>query len=140
MNISNYELAEDKKDGTWFRFDGAEFLIAYAHRPAFYRAHDRMSRKYPEHKLKADPALRLRSGAELLAECILLDWRGVNENGKPIPYSKETAVKLLMKIEPLREWVAVTSRELTEFQQEAIAEDAAALKSGDGVATPVGEG
>jgi len=133
MDISKFKVAEDKKEGTWFSYEGAEFLIAYAHRPTFYRVSARINRRYPEHKIKADPALKLRNGCEIMAECILLDWKGVKDGDKTIPFTTDNALKLLMEIEPFREWVAETSRSLTEFQQEADAEDAKALKSGTGV-------
>lgn len=140
MDISKFKTDESRKDGAWFSYEGAEFLIAYAHRPEFVRASARLKRRYPDSKIKADPALGTRFVCELMAETVLLDWRGVTNDGVPVKYTPEKAVKILMEIEPFREWVAETSRELTNYVAEAEAEDAAALKSRGGMEAEVGEG
>lgn len=139
MDISKFAVAADKKDGVWLQFEDASFLIAYAHRPQFTRTSVRVKKRFPDQKIKQDPMLAQRMVIEIMAECVLLDWKNVRERGKLLPCTIENRIKLL-EIEPFREWVASESRELFNFQAEAEAEDAAALKSVGGVDTEVGEG
>lgn len=128
MNISDFKVATDKKDGVWLPFEDAEFLVAYAHRPEFNRVTARISKKYPAYKLKADPSLYQQMTVEIIADCILLAWRNVNENGTPLACTPENKLKLLA-IEPFREWISNESRELANFREEALAEDAGQAKS-----------
>jgi len=137
MNISDFKIATDKKDGVWLDWEDAQFLIAYAHRAEYNRAAARVAKKYPANKLKADPALALPYLIDILAEGVLLDWRNVNDNGKPLDCTYENKVRLL-SIEPLRDWIYNESRELTNFREEAMAEDAAEAKSVGGVDASVG--
>lgn len=137
MNISDFKLATDKKDGVWLDWEDAQFLVAYAHRPEFNRVTARIAKKYPQHKLKADAALYQQMTSEIIAECILLDWRNVNDNGKPLDCTHENKLRLL-SIEPFREWISAEARELTNFREEAMAEDAAEAKSVGGVDATVG--
>lgn len=60
---------------------------------------------------------------EALASTILLDWKGLKEDGKVIAYSKENAVKLLTDYKDFRDQVSGLSSELALFQ----AEDEAAV-------------
>lgn len=60
---------------------------------------------------------------EAVASTILLDWKGLKEDGKLIPYSKENAVQLLTDYKDFRDQVSGLSSELALFQ----AEDEAAV-------------
>lgn len=137
MNISDFKVATDKKDGVWLQFEDAEFLVAYAHRPEFNRVTARIAKKFPAYKLKADPALYQQMTIEIIAECILLDWKNVNDGGVPLPCTLENKLKLLA-IEPFREWISNESRELANFREEALAEDAGHAKSGGDLDAKVG--
>lgn len=55
---------------------------------------------------------------EVLAECILLGWEGITYDGKPLPFNKENALKLLKESEDFRDMVARISNERKTFQQE----------------------
>lgn len=41
------------------------------------------------------PEASVRVTAEVLLEVVLIDWDGLTDNGKPVPYSREVAEKLL---------------------------------------------
>jgi hypothetical protein len=137
MNLTNFSVSEDKRDGVWLDFEDAQFLVAYAHRPEFNRATARIQKRYPSHKLKADPALYQRMSIEIIADCILLDWKNVFEGTTTLPCTLENKVRLL-EIEPFREWISNEARELANFKAEALAEDAAAVKSSNPMAAPMG--
>jgi len=57
-----------------------------------------------------------------LAEAVLLDWSGVMEGDKEVPYSTEEAIKVLSDPEArdFREFVVVTANDLNTFRRERI--------------------
>lgn len=59
-----------------------------------------------------------------MAGTILLDWDGIKEDGKAVPYSRENAIRLLTEYKDFRDQVAVLSNEITLYQAEAEAEAA----------------
>lgn len=63
---------------------------------------------------------------EAMATTILLDWKGMEEDGKPVPYTKENAVRLLTDYKDFRDQVSASSTEMALFQAE---EAAAATKN-----------
>lgn len=87
-------------DGVWFPYSkGVEFLIARANNPKFQR---RVSYFYEKNRRLLDsktPAADAKSNeimAEVMAETILLNWKGkIAFQGELLSYSKANAVKLL---------------------------------------------
>lgn len=63
---------------------------------------------------------------ESMAATILLDWKGIEDDGKALPYSKENAIRLLTDYKDFREQVASFSSELALFQSN---NEAAAIKN-----------
>lgn len=63
---------------------------------------------------------------ESMAATILLDWKGIEDDGKPLPYTKENATRLLTDYKDFREQVASFSSELALFQSNS---EAAAIKN-----------
>jgi hypothetical protein len=63
---------------------------------------------------------------ESMAATILLDWKGIEDEGKTLPYSKENAIRLLTDYKDFREQVASFSSELALFQSSS---EAAAIKN-----------
>jgi len=53
-----------------------------------------------------------------LAETIVLDWEGLEEQGKPIPYSTENAIRILTDYPELRNYVNDIANELEGYQAE----------------------
>lgn len=138
MDISEITVEEDLQDGVWLEFrEGVKCKIAYQGRRAFLKATSRHTRKVPQHKLDADPSLYHEIGIEVAADSVLLDFEGITENGKPMANTRENRVKLL-KRPVFMSWINEESKKLSNFQREALAEDAAAVKSDGGVAAPVG--
>lgn len=48
---------------------------------------------------KRDPDMQVKLARQLLLETVLIDWRGLADGGKPVPYSREQAEKLLTEPE-----------------------------------------
>jgi len=59
---------------------------------------------------------------EQLAEHVLLDWRGMKEDGEELPYSKEAAVRVLSdpKLHDFRDFVVRVASDATTFYESAI--------------------
>jgi len=54
---------------------------------------------------------------EALATDVLLDWNGIEVNGKSVPYSKEKAIELLTDMPDFREVIARMASNIELFQQ-----------------------
>jgi len=53
---------------------------------------------------------------EAMASTILLDWKGIDEDGKPVPYNTQNALRLLTDYKDFRDQVSAFSSELALFQ------------------------
>jgi hypothetical protein len=53
---------------------------------------------------------------EIMADAILLDWKGVEDEGQPITYSKEAAVQLLTKYKEFRDFVSAAADNATLYK------------------------
>lgn len=140
MNIENFKIDEEKAKGVWVTFDeqdGVAFLLAYGNGKAFAASSAKIGKKYPAHRIQADETLLHKMTTEVIADCVVLDWKGLDDDGKPFPCTPENKARLL-QIDIFREWIAAQSRDLRNFQAGATAEDAATLKSGSGMGDEVG--
>lgn len=138
MNIEEYKQDKAKATaGVWRTFDGAEFLIASNSSPAYTRAMHAAARKHPPHKLRKDPTLAALVARETLADAVLLDWKGVFSGTTPVACTRANKLALLENT-TFSDWVAGESQDIGNFQTEAMAEDAAELKSRGEVVDAVG--
>jgi hypothetical protein len=67
--------------------------------------------KLPEHIIED-------VGCKAMAQTILLDWQGMQEDGKNLPYTPENAERLLKDYPDFRDQVAQLSGEISLFQIE----------------------
>lgn len=139
MNILDFKGDEKKEEqGVWLPLEDAEFLIGAHGNKAHRKALDRHRHKLAGMLRKQDSRAGELLTIEAAADGLLLDWRGkVEENGQPLPYSRENAIKLL-QIRFLREWVVEQALNMANFRGEEEAAETAALKSGDGVSAAMG--
>lgn len=74
---------------------------------------------------RGDAAEQERINNQLLIETILIDWTGLTDNGKVIPYSKELAKKLLTdpQYQPFRDGVFWASHAVAESKSEVLEAD-----------------
>lgn len=63
--------------------------------------------------------------AKVMAETVLIGWGGFTDNGKPFPYSRENALKLLSDpgLHDFREFVEESSKSIELFRQKTLEED-----------------
>lgn len=59
-----------------------------------------------------------RMAVEAMAEALLLDWRGIEEEGVVVPYSREAALRLLTRYPDFRNSVAALSADMANYQAE----------------------
>lgn len=62
--------------------------------------------------------------AQILANTVLLDWEGLEEDGEPVPYSKEAAARILLQYPEFMRLVQAQAKRLDLFRTQRI-EDAA---------------
>lgn len=135
MKISQFKT--DRKAelaGVWKAIgDGAEVLVARAgnprHRMASRRAYRPHLAQVRAGTLDAEVSDRIE--AEIIAETILLGWKGLqDERGQEIPFSRSAAAQLLTDYPDFRRLVADLADDMEAFRAELL-EDAAG-KSGSG--------
>jgi hypothetical protein len=64
----------------------------------------------------------------LFAEHIIVDWQGediCDEDGQPLPYSKENAFKILMGLPDVFDWVVAASTTSVTFREDIDLEEEA---------------
>ncbi len=107
--------------GVWVSLgDGAEVLVARLTNKSYVAAIKRLTMP---HRV----ALRNRSLPEdlnfditikAMAEAVLLDWKGFQENGKNLAYNREAAERLLKDYADFREQIAGIASDMDNFKSE----------------------
>lgn len=115
---TNKELEEA---GAWIDIgDGGKLKIARAGNKKSIAYSRQMAKPHMAQitygKLSDEVATEL--AVEVLAETILLDWDGMTDGGKPLPYSKENALNMLRAYPDFRDLVSQISNERKTFQKE----------------------
>ena len=128
MNLRDYITSPSKESGVWISYDGAEFLIAAITRPEYNRALEKHRKGRPLAKLQRDNETAKQIITEALADAVLLDFRGVKDGDSDLAPTRENRLAVLA-IPSLREWIVEQASTIANFQAEATAEDAEALKS-----------
>jgi len=109
-------------EGVWENLgDGAWLLVARAGNDNFnneYNKIPRTVRRKIENPPKGSEHMRDEKICELMAKTILLDWRGLADEGKEVKYSQENAKKLLVKYPEFRDFVFQLSNDPNRFLQE----------------------
>ncbi len=94
LNISSFKIdLEVETEGYWHELDDSRICIARLGNPRYKRLvrerlaphlRKRMSEEQQDHTLGV-----------ILGETILLGWENVEEDGKELPFNKETAIRLM---------------------------------------------
>jgi archaellum component FlaC len=63
-----------------------------------------------------------------MADCIVLDWKGLEEDGKAVKFSKEECVRVLKEYKDFRDHVSELANSMEIFRQEMDAEAEKNLK------------
>jgi hypothetical protein len=128
IDLFNDFATDDKADdGVWVEYrGGVEFLIAYTKNRKFknrasyfYKKNSKMLEAGGE--VAADKLTEIT--IQVMAETVLLDWRGpMKLQGEVLTYNVTNA-KRLLALEGFREWVSKQSEDLANFKAVQEAED-----------------
>jgi len=110
-----------EKQGIWKEYDGTEFLIARAGKD-FLSLFERLSKPHKDKKGNIKYSAALLVTAEALSECVLLDWKGMKDGDKDVPFSKSEARALLERDDEFRQFVTDVAGEAEAFYQREKAE------------------
>lgn len=126
MDLKNFKTDLTKEhEGTWVELgDGAAIKVARLNNPAFVAKF----RDMPKHQAAAlrrntinDDELD-RIFVEALVDAVLLDWRGMDENGSPLTYSKVTAIRVLSDptYKDFRDLIVDEARDMENFREDML--------------------
>lgn len=110
-----------EEDGVWVKAgDGAEFLIARANNPTAVKLSIDLMRPYRhlQRLNKVPKDVQEEVGLEVLSRAILLNWRGIKEDGKDVPFTPEEAKRMFKAYPDFADFVAGYAQEHTVFQDE----------------------
>jgi predicted glycosyl hydrolase (DUF1957 family) len=130
-NVRNKDLEEQ---GTWMDYDeGVRFLVARKNNSKYkgfiskkYRENERLVSNLA-HTDKADKVSE-QIMLEATATYLLLDWQGLESDGKALPYSKAVAMEVLDAHDELREAIEEYASVRDNYIAEKEVKDAENLK------------
>ena len=121
-----YKTDKDaESEGVWEDCgEGLRVKVARANNPHHQRVIENMMRPYRRQisngRLSNEKMTEITVKA--MAECLLIDWEGVEIDGKNVPYSREAALDLLTEYKDFREDVAELAQTMELFRATEIEE------------------
>jgi len=134
MDLSKNRLDPKlEEEGVWQDIDLETSILVARWMNPVHEAYVRKHAKPLQQAIRMD-ALSSKAEKEMridsIANCILLDWKGMKANGEDQPYSKEEAIRVLSN--PELSWfldmVEAYSRDLSVFKIEEEAAEVVELK------------
>ena len=121
MDIRKTFATNKKKEleGVWVKGDGkAEFLIARFNNPNAEKLSAELKRPHRRRIIAGTlpEDIQRDIAYTVLANAVLLDWRGVEEDEKAIAFSPEAAMKYFKEMSDFADFIAGYSVETTLFQ------------------------
>jgi len=108
-------------EGVWVSVgEGGEVKVARTNNPRYKEAFRRKLEKYRASVERGtiDEETAQKVLVEVLAETILLDWKGFKDNGEKVPYSREKAVELLTNYPDFRDFITANAERMANYKQE----------------------
>ncbi len=117
-------FATDKKkeqEGAWVDFgEGIRIKIARIGNPRYQEEFQRVSGPYKRQMrrgtMRDEVAEKLLT--KVMAKTIVLDWEGLEEDGKAVKYSAEKAERILTDYPDLRDEIADLAKDIASFRAE----------------------
>ena len=111
----------DEIEGKWNDIgDGIQILVARIGNPEYQKEFQRISKPHKRAlrrgSLNDEVAERLL--IKVMAKNILLDWKGLEEDGVVVPYSYDNAIRILTEYKDLRDYVSDIANEMESFKAE----------------------
>ena len=140
---ARYKTDKDaESEGVWEDIgEGFRVKVARSNTPHHQRVAENLMRPYRRQiangSLSNDKMTEITVKA--MSEALLLDWEGLEIDDKPVPYSRETAHKLLTEYKDFREEVAELAQSIELFRSSEIEEaekNSSSASSGKGSGKP----
>ncbi|MDJ0952488.1 MAG: hypothetical protein QNJ81_02295 [Acidimicrobiia bacterium] len=116
------ETTVDKEEsGVWATWRGSQFLIASSGAMKFQRLFQRLQRPHRKaiDKNDLDPSVQVRLMATAMSQALILDWKDVvDSKGEQVPFSQDTAFKVLSKNSEFRDFISEFATEISNFVTE----------------------
>jgi hypothetical protein len=110
-----------EEEGVWVEGpDGAQFLIARMGNKRAQKLADRLMRPHRSAQRKgslADDVL-VSVTRKVMAEAILLDWKGVKIDAKITPYTPELGLRLFEEIPDFVEFISDYAQQMKQYQDD----------------------
>ena len=140
--IANREQRE--RDGVWMKLqtgvenDPAEVLVAGLDSPKYTQTlYMRMMPLRAKHGSAEVPSPEMDAViSDTMADCVLIDWRGLELDGAPLPFSKETAKKWLAESIHFRDMVSAAAMRASRLLQQQYQTDVESLKKASAPVSP----
>lgn len=124
-----------EKEGVWVDIgEGARVRVARSDNPNFVKCLQSKAKPYrvqSRNRTLSDEVAN-KVLIETMAETILLDWDGIQKDGKTLPYSKENAVLLLTDLKDFRRIITELADESETFRKQEMEESEKNLKPSSG--------
>jgi hypothetical protein len=124
LNIKSVDL-DAASGGVWIEYDDKiSFKIARANHPAYRSAVKHM---HKQHRRQIDNGtmseeLSEKLLAELMAQHILVGWKGLKNNGKNFEYTVDNATAFLQapQYEEIRDWIMMQAQDIENYRSEVV--------------------
>jgi hypothetical protein len=125
MDIKDFKAeAEKENEGVWVDCgDDLEIKVTRMFNASFNRA---IATKRKPHGRRFDRSLELQEKVliEVMADVVILDWKGLTDGGKAVKFSKSKALEFLTDSRDFRNLVSQIADDISNFQIETQEEDA----------------
>lgn len=125
MDLSNFKTDTTlEENGVWVDMgDGCQVLVARNGNKKHREAIQRLRRPYKTFDASGRPLpddVAQRITVEAMAEAILLGWRGLKEAGREVPYTTETARRVLNEYRDFRDQVSYLAVNMETFRAQSL--------------------
>jgi hypothetical protein len=124
FDINDFKLDKGAKAaGVWIEFGGdASFKIASFDNPSFTDAFRKATKPYSDLGKEIPEDDQLEIMARTMSQFVVLDWKGVFDGDKELPYSAENAYRLIKELEWIRSKLITEAQKLENFRAKATEE------------------
>jgi hypothetical protein len=127
MDITKFDIDESKEQGgVWVDISSdSRLLVAALNNQKQLDYLDRITKPYKRaiKNKTIDKELSDKLYCKSLAKHVLLDWEGMREHGKEVPYSKEKALEWLLEYPKFRQMVLEIAQDESLYLKEEQEED-----------------
>jgi len=126
MDLNDLKMDKKKEtEGAWFEVDkDTKLLIARANNKKYLECFRKLQKPYLSKIRRGtiDNAKYEQWQREAHANCILLGWEGLKENGVPLEYSVAKAIEIFEEIPDFLDTVMLLSQDMASYKAEMAAD------------------